>query len=79
MVDGRDMYIYRYRYRYRYMNKGRPLNIIYTGIQNVNTEKFNAERSFFFSYSLFNDFVEYLLFFRFCARHMSTTKWLILQ
>lgn len=29
------------------MNKGRPLNIICIGIQNVNTEKFNAERSFF--------------------------------
>lgn len=31
------------------MNKGRPLTIIYIGIQNVNTKKFNAERSFFCS------------------------------
>lgn len=30
-----------------YMNKGRPPNIIFIGVQNVNTEKFNDERSLF--------------------------------
>lgn len=41
-----------------YMNKGRPLSIIFVGVQNVNTEKFNAESSFS-PHSSSNDFVKY--------------------